>query len=62
LSADAILAARKALTRSMDLADEQVYETEEERSSNFERFGPRFDPATYEAGLTSDADSNEVPF
>lgn len=62
LSADAILAARKALTRSMDLADEQVYETEEERSSNFERFGPRFDPATYEAGMTSDADSNEIPF
>jgi hypothetical protein len=61
LDVEAIKAARIVLARSYERADEATYETEAERSANFERFGPRFDPADIEVKpVASDAD--EIPF
>jgi SpoVK/Ycf46/Vps4 family AAA+-type ATPase len=61
LNIEAIKAARIILARSLERADEATYETEAERSANFERLGPRFDPADYERKLT-DSDKNDIPF
>jgi hypothetical protein len=61
LNIEAIKAARIILARSLERADEATYETEAERSANFERLGPRFDPADFERKLT-DSDKNDIPF
>ncbi|WP_287995715.1 hypothetical protein, partial [Acidiphilium sp.] len=61
LNIEAIKAARIILARSLERADEATYETEAERSANFERLGPRFDPADFERKLI-DSDKNDIPF
>jgi hypothetical protein len=61
LDVEAIKAARMVLARSYERADEATYETEAERSANFERFGPRFDPADIEVKPVA-LDADEIPF